>query len=247
MSPNTQNKEASEQTATVSTEKIYEIFPAIAKKYELFNAVSSMGFYKSWLKKIIRLCPLTAQSEMLDVAGGTGEVSFTACRLKPPAHIQLTDLVPEMLEVAKLHVEQGKACGVPIDFDVVDAQNIPYADNSYDVVTMAYGIRNMPDRARALSEIYRVLKPGGTMVCLEFSTPTTGILRALYQFYLTHMIPFWGGLITGDREGFVYLRDSIQEFPDQKGYAKMLEAAGFTQVSWENCSGGITAIHTGVK
>ena len=152
-----------------------------------------------------------------------------------------------MLEVAKTHYDEGAGCGVPIDFDVVDAQNIPYPDNSYDIVTMAYGIRNMPDRGRALSEIIRVLKPGGTLVCLEFSTPPNPIWRALYNFYLKHMIPFWGGIITGDKEGFVYLSRSIKAFPDQKSYAAMLEDAGFHNVSWKNFTGGIAAVHTAVK
>jgi len=233
--------------AESQTDRVYEIFPAIAKKYERFNAVSSMGLYRSWLRTMVRLCPITGSTDLLDIAGGTGDVSFAAARMKRPRHIQLTDLVPEMLEVARGHVEHGAACGVPVDFDVVDAQAIPYGDDSYDVVTMAYGIRNMPDRARALGEVFRVLRPGGALVCLEFSTPTNALVRAFYRFYLDHLIPFLGKLVTGDKEGFVYLKDSIEAFPDQKAYAAMLEAAGFQDVSWVNCSGGITAVHTGVK
>ena len=105
----------------------------------------------------------------------------------------------------------------------------------------------MPDRNRALSEIHRVLKPGGTLVCLEFSTPPNPVWRALYGFYLKHMIPFWGGLITGDKEGFVYLSKSIKAFPDQTTFAGMLEDAGFHDVAWRNFTGGIAAVHTAVK
>ena len=245
MSTDTAAEKAPETEAT--TQRIYDIFPAIAKKYELFNAVSSLGLYKRWLRTMIGLCPITEETDLLDITGGTGEVSFAAACRKQPRHIQLTDLVPEMLEVARSHVEQGAACGVPVDFEVVDAQAIPYGDNSYDVVTMVYGILNMPDRARALAEIFRVLKPGGTLVCLEFSTPTNALLRVFHSFYLSYLIPFLGKLITGDKEGFVYLKDSIKAFPDQKAYAAMLEAAGFHEVKWVNCSGGITAVHTGVK
>ena len=233
--------------AEISSQRVYEIFSAIAKKYERFNAVSSLGAYRSWLKSMVACAPITDTSSILDIAGGTGDVSFTIARSHRPAHIQLTDLVPEMLEVAKKHCEDGAACGVPIDFDVVDAQDIPYADNSYDIVTMAYGIRNMPDRERALREMHRVLKPGGTLVCLEFSTPPNGLWRALYGFYLKHMIPFWGGLITGDKGGFVYLSRSIKAFPDQQTFATMLEAAGFCNVNWKNLTGGIAAVHTAVK
>ena len=141
----------------------------------------------------------------------------------------------------------GAADGVPVDFEVVDAQEIPYADASYDAITMAYGIRNMPDRPRALSEMYRVLKPGGSLVCLEFSTPPNAVWRALYNFYLKHLIPFWGGLITGDRDGFVYLSKSIKAFPNQQGLARMMEDAGFTDVTWKNYTGGIAAVHVAKK
>ena len=112
---------------------------------------------------------------------------------------------------------------------------------------MAYGIRNMPDRPRALSEMYRVLKPGGSLVCLEFSTPPNAVWRALYNFYLKHLIPFWGGLITGDRDGFVYLSKSIKAFPNQQGLARMMEDAGFTDVAWKNYTGGIAAVHVAKK
>ena len=152
-----------------------------------------------------------------------------------------------MLDVARAHYSEGASCGVPVDFDEVDAQNIPYDDASYDVITMAYGIRNMPDRPRALAEMFRVLKPGGALVCLEFSTPPNRAWRALYGFYLKHLIPFWGGLITGDREGFVYLGNSIRAFPNQENLAQMMREAGFCDVTWKNYTGGIAAVHVAEK
>ena len=193
-----------EAPAEISSERVKDIFSSIAKKYERFNAVSSFGAYKSWLAGMMRQAPIEPTDDVLDIAGGTGDVTFTVARAKHPRHIQCTDLVNEMLDVARAHYADGAACGVPVDFEVVDAQNIPYADASYDALTMAYGIRNMPDRPRALSEMFRVLKPGGHLVCLEFSTPPNAVWRALYNFYLKHLIPFWGGLITGDKAGFVY-------------------------------------------
>ena len=189
----------------LSSERVKEIFSTISKKYERFNAVSSFGAYKLWLADVVKKAPITPESDVLDIAGGTGDVAFAIARGKHPKHIQCTDLVNDMLDVARAHYAEGAADGVPVDFEVVDAQNIPYADNSYDVITVAYGLRNMPQREKALSEMYRVLKPGGTLVCLEFSQPANPAWHAMYDFYLTHMIPFWGGLITGDRDGFVKL------------------------------------------
>ena len=233
--------------AELSTARVKSIFSSIAKKYERFNAISSFGAYRRWLVGMMRQAPIAPTDDVLDIAGGTGDVSRYVARFKHPAHIQCTDLVPEMLEVARAHLAHGDFGTTPIDFDVVDAQDIPYPDASYDVVTMAYGIRNMPDRPRALSEMFRVLKPGGALVCLEFSTPPNPVWRALYHFYLAHLIPFWGGLITGNRDGFVYLARSIRAFPDQQGLAAMMRAAGFTDVTWENYTGGIAAVHVAKK
>lgn len=236
-----------EAPAEISSERVKDIFSAIAKKYERFNAVSSFGAYKAWLAGMMKQASISPDADVLDVAGGTGDVTFTVARAKHPAHIQCTDLVPEMLDVARMHYADGKADGVPVDFEVVDAQDIPYADASYDVVTMVYGIRNMPDRPRALAEMFRVLKPGGSLVCLEFSTPPNPLWRSLYNFYLKHLIPFWGGLITGDREGFVYLARSIKVFPDQQGLANLMESVGFRNVTWKNYTGGIAAVHVAKK
>ena len=231
----------------LSSERVKEIFSTISKKYERFNAVSSFGAYKLWLADVVKKAPITPESDVLDIAGGTGDVAFAIARGKHPKHIQCTDLVNDMLDVARAHYAEGAADGVPVDFEVVDAQSIPYADNSYDVITVAYGLRNMPQREKALSEMYRVLKPGGTLVCLEFSQPANPAWHAMYDFYLTHMIPFWGGLITGDRDGFVYLQSSIKAFPDQRAFAKMFEDAGFHDVSWTDHTGGIAAVHVAHK
>lgn len=236
-----------EAPADISSERVKSIFSAIATKYERFNAISSFGTYKAWLHGMMRQAPIGPDDVVLDIAGGTGDVTFAVAKSKHPQAICCTDLVPEMLEVAKGHMADGASAGVPVTFEVVDAQDIPYEDESYDVVTMAYGIRNMPDRPQALKEMYRVLKPGGSLVCLEFSTPSNGLWRSLYHFYLRHLIPFWGGLITGDREGFVYLSQSIKAFPDQEGLAKLMREAGFEEVTWKNYTGGIAAVHVAKK
>ncbi len=236
-----------EAAPELSSERVKHIFATIAKKYERFNAISSFGSYKLWLAGMMKQADIQPTDDVIDIAGGTGDVAFTVARAKHPAHIQCTDLVDEMLDVARAHRSCGAGGDVPMDFEVVDAQEIPYESESYDALTMAYGIRNMPKRQQALSEMYRVLKPGGSFTCLEFSTPPNPVWRGLYHFYLKHLIPFWGGLITGDRDGFVYLSRSIKAFPDQRQFAAMLEEAGFTDVQWKNYTGGIAAVHTARK
>lgn len=231
----------------LSSERVKSIFSAIAKRYERFNAFSSFGAYKRWLAGMMRQAPISTEDDVLDIAGGTGDVTFAVARSKRPAHIQCTDLVPEMLEVARSHYAEGASGDVPVSFEVVDAQDIPYGDAAYDCITMAYGLRNMPQRERALSEMFRVLKPGGALVCLDFSTPPNKIWRALYSFYLRHMIPLWGSIITGKRDGFVYLAKSIRAFPDQAGVARLMENAGFVDVAWKNYTGGIAAVHVARK
>ena len=236
-----------EAPAELSSERVKGIFSAIATKYERFNALSSFGAYQLWLAGMMRQAAIGPDDDVIDIAGGTGDVAFACARAKAPRHIQCTDLVPEMLAVARAHYADGAAGAVPVDFETVDAQDIPYPDASYDALTMAYGIRNMPERERALAEMFRVLRPGGTFTCLEFSTPPNRLWRALYHFYLRHLIPFWGGLVTGAREGFVYLSRSIKAFPDQEAFAAMLRDAGFVDVTWRNYTGGIAAVHTARK
>ena len=240
-----------EAPAEISTARVKAIFASIAPTYDRFNAISSFGAYRAWLAGMMRQAAaagaITSASEVLDVAGGTGEVTFTVAHAFHPAHIELTDLVPEMLDVAKDLYAKGLSDGVPVDFCVVDAQDMPFEDESYPVVTMAYGIRNMPNREQALSEVFRVLKPGGTFVCLEFSTPPNAVWRGLYRFYLMHILPLVGKVVCGDRSGFDYLAKSIRAFPAQEAFAGMLRDAGFEDVTWKNYTGGIAAVHVARK
>ena len=236
-----------EAPAEISSERVKDIFSSIAKKYERFNAVSSFGAYKAWLAGMMRQAPIKADADVLDIAGGTGDVTFTVARAKHPRHIQCTDLVNEMLDVARAHYADGAADGVPVDFEVVDAQDIPYADASYDTVTMAYGIRNMPDRPRALAEMFRVLKPGGRIVILEFSTPTFAPFGAVYKNYIMKAIPPIARAISSNPESYEYLAESIIAWPNQQELAQKFKEAGFTSVQYRNLTGGIVAIHRGFK
>ena len=246
--------EASVDTATgrgaearYSSDRARSIFARIARRYDLFNALSSFGIYRFWLSTLVSEAEAGPSTEMLDLAAGTGDVTFAICRKTPPAHVVTTDFCKEMLDVARERYARGASHGVPCTFLEVDAQDTPFDDGTFDLVTCAYGIRNMPERMRALSEAYRVLKPGGRYVILEFSTPPFAPWRKLYQVYLKYVIPAIGWLLTGDREGFVYLGDSIRAFPDQDTLARALEQVGFKEVSYRNRTGGIVAVHTAVK
>ncbi|MCC6108559.1 MAG: ubiquinone/menaquinone biosynthesis methyltransferase [Denitrobacterium sp.] len=236
-----------EAPAELSEQRVLGIFTEIADQYEQFNHASSFGQDRHWLDRVVEIAPVTERSRVLDVAGGTGEVTFALCRAYHPEHIILSDYTPGMLEVAKQRIARGDARGVDVETKVVDGQNMPFADASFDVVTMAYGIRNMPDRMACLREIYRVLEPGGTAIILEFSTPPRPAERAFYNAYLRWGIPAWGEHFTGKRDDFVYLAQSIKAFPGPDQFCDMLRRAGFSDPAFERKSFGAVAIYTASK
>ena len=223
------------------------IFSKIADSYGAFNAVSSLGIYKSWLKVLAQTAACTPAERVLDVAGGTGDVTFELCRRCPPAFVEVSDFTPAMLRVAEERASKGASRGVPLAFTEADAMNLPYGDASFDVLTMAYGLRNFSDRAKAMREAVRVLKPGGRAVILEFGTPPNPAWRGIYNVYRDRVVPLVGGVIAGDRKGFEYLARSIGEFPRQDVIAQELHDAGFDQVSYRDCTGGIAAVYLAKK
>jgi demethylmenaquinone methyltransferase/2-methoxy-6-polyprenyl-1,4-benzoquinol methylase len=223
------------------------IFSKIAGTYDAFNTVSSLGIFRTWLKRLAATAACTPREHVLDVAAGTGDVTFELCRRCPPASVEVSDFTPAMLDVARERAAKGAARGVPLGYQVADAMDLPYADGRFDVLTMAYGLRNFSDRGRAMREALRVLKPGGRAVILEFGTPPNPAWRACYNLYRDHVVPLVGGLVSKDRDGFVYLARSISEFPPQKAIVAELEAAGFAQVTYHDCTGGIAAIYLAHK
>jgi demethylmenaquinone methyltransferase/2-methoxy-6-polyprenyl-1,4-benzoquinol methylase len=229
-----------------TTERVRGIFSGIAHRYDTFNALASLGIDRGWRRKLVRACQLTPESRVVDLCAGTGDVSLAIARQAAPAQVMVTDFTPEMLEIARRKGTDYDG-RTRLEFQLADAQALPFQDGSFDVATVAFGVRNLPERERNFSEVLRVLKPGGRYVILEFSRPTFAPWRGLYHFYLRVAIPTIGGLLTGDRASFVYLNDSIRRFPDQPTLAEELHAAGFSAVSWKNLTGGVVALHTAVK
>lgn len=231
---------------TPTTEKVQAIFQDLAPDYDRFNKLSSLGIDRLWRRATVKLARLNRNSRVLDLAAGTGDLTMALANLGAPASVMVTDFVPEMLDVAR-EKAAGYAGDTKIDFATADAQDLPFSDAAFDVVTIAFGVRNLPDRSANFREVFRVLRPGGRYVVLEMSRPPFAPFRALYHFYLHTVIPTLGGLLTGNRAPFEYLRDSILGFPGQVALAGELHKAGFGEVTWRNLSGGIVAVHVAVK
>jgi demethylmenaquinone methyltransferase/2-methoxy-6-polyprenyl-1,4-benzoquinol methylase len=230
-----------------TTERVRGIFAGIAGRYDLFNKLSSLGIDRSWRRRTVEAARLKAEMRVLDLCSGTGDLALALSRQGCAESVVATDFTPEMLAVAEEKARQQSSNATSVTFELADAQSLPFPDESFDVVTVAFGVRNLPDRPANFREVLRVLKPGGRYVICEFSRPTFAPWRWLYHVYLRFVIPAIGGALTHDRASFVYLNDSIRRFPRQPALAAELRAAGFRAVSWKNLTGGIVALHVAVK
>lgn len=247
MTPSDEMSESTPAPGEATTERVRGIFGRIADSYDTFNLLSSLGIDRVWRRATVKAAHLTTGIRALDLCAGTGDLAIALARTDLPREVVGTDFAPEMLAVAERKVA-GWTGHTKISFSVADAQALPFPDSSFDVVTVAFGVRNLPDRAANFREVHRVLKPGGRYIVLEFSRPPLGAWRGLYHFYLRNVIPTLGGALSGgDRESFQYLNDSILRFPDQPTLAAELRAAGFTAIDWTNLTGGIVAVHSAVK
>jgi demethylmenaquinone methyltransferase/2-methoxy-6-polyprenyl-1,4-benzoquinol methylase len=220
------------------------MFARIAGRYDLLNHLLSGNVDKRWRRLVARtLQPELSGARVLDVACGTGDLSLVLASAGAGAVVGL-DFCRPMLEVARRKsAEDGRA----IPFVEGDAMRLPFEDESFDVVTIAFGLRNLSGVAEGLGELLRVLRPGGRAAVLEFSTPVVPGFRALFGFYFTRVLPFIGGVVSGERGAYEYLPDSVSRFPDQKRLAELMSGAGFEEVSYRNLTGGIAALHTGAR
>lgn len=225
--------------------QVQAMFTGIAGKYDLLNHVLSGGVDFYWWWRMARRSGARAGLRYLDVAAGTGDSSVALA--KRGAEVVSTDFTHAMLRLGpEKFRRKGLQDRVWASSDA-DAQALPFRDGAFDGLTICYGIRNVEDRARAYAEFLRVLRPGGRLTILEFSTPVVPGLRQFYDWYSMKVLPRIGGWISGDPGAYTYLPESIRTFPDQRRLAAELEAAGFASVEWTNLTGGIVALHTGVK
>ena len=220
------------------------IFSRVARRYDLMNDLMSGGLHRLWKNTLVDDLRPRNGFDYVDVAGGTGDIAFRIRRRARDARITVCDINPEMLAVGRDRaVNRGIVAG--IDWVTADAESLPLADGAADAVTIAFGLRNVTNRDRALAEMRRVLKPGGRFLCMEFSRVAVPLLGQVYDRYSFHVVPWIGQIVTRDRDAYRYLVESIRRFPPQEELATLMRATGFERVSFRNLSGGIVAIHSG--
>lgn len=225
---------------------VHGVFTNVASKYDIMNDVMSVGIHRVWKDAMMDwLAPRPGQ-RLLDVAGGTGDISFRFLDRAPQASAVVLDMTESMLVEGRKRAEAGNLAE-KLNWVVGDAMALPFQDNSFDRYTISFGIRNVTRIPDALSEAYRVLKPGGRLMVLEFSQLPNDAMQKLYDLYSFNVIPRMGKLIADDAESYQYLVESIRKFPDQDSFATMIQTAGFENVKYRNLSLGIAAIHSGWK
>lgn len=225
---------------------VHGVFTRVANRYDVMNDLMSVGIHRLWKDAMMDwLAPRPGQ-RLLDVAGGTGDIAFRFMARAKSGHATVCDLTESMLIEGRKRAEAENLAD-SLDWIVGDAMALPFPDNSFDVYTISFGIRNVTRIADALSEAYRVLKPGGRLMVLEFSQLPNPALQWAYDRYSFNVIPLMGQIVANDRESYQYLVESIRKFPDQDRFAAMISDAGFEQVKYRNLSLGIAALHSGWK
>tara|TARA_B100000787_G_scaffold92732_1_gene68489 strand:- start:135 stop:887 length:753 start_codon:yes stop_codon:yes gene_type:complete len=226
--------------------KVQNVFTSVASKYDIMNDVMSMGIHRIWKEAMMDwLAPRHGQ-KLLDVAGGTGDISFKFLKRSGSGHATVLDITENMLIEGRRRAEPDQILD-SLDWIVGDAMFLPFADNSFDVYTISFGIRNVTQPQEALNEAFRVLRPGGRLMVLEFSQIPVPLAQKAYDLYSFNVIPTMGKLITNDRSSYQYLVESIRKFPDQETFISMLQQAGFENTGYRNLSLGIAALHSGWK
>lgn len=223
------------------------VFHSVAAKYDVMNDLMSAGIHRLWKRFTIELSGVRPGNRVLDIAGGTGDLAAKFSRIVgPTGHVVLADINASMLNVGRDKlIDNGIASN--IDYVQANAECLPFPDNYFDCVTIAFGLRNVTDKDAALRSMLRVLKPGGRLLVLEFSKPKSELLGKAYDLYSFRVLPLMGKLVANDSESYRYLAESIRMHPDQETLKGMMETAGFARAEFYNMTGGVVALHRGIK
>lgn len=227
--------------------KVADVFHSVADKYDLMNDLMSAGVHRLWKKHTINSSGAKRGDTILDLAGGTGDLAAKFSRIVgSQGKVTLSDINESMLENGRRRLTDMGIVG-NMDYVLADAQDLPFPDNHFNIVTMAFGLRNVTDKDAALRSIFRTLKPGGKLMVLEFSKPVLPGLGTIYDQYSFKLLPFIGKVVANDAESYKYLAESIRMHPDQETLKLMMDDAGFERTAYHNMTGGIVALHTGYK
>ncbi|MFO1106991.1 MAG: bifunctional demethylmenaquinone methyltransferase/2-methoxy-6-polyprenyl-1,4-benzoquinol methylase UbiE [Amaricoccus sp.] len=227
--------------------RVHGVFTSVAARYDLMNDAMSLGIHRLWKDAALDWLAPRPGMRLLDVAGGTGDIAFRFLdRVRGDGQATVLDMTESMLVAGRSRAQAGAYAG-RIDWVVGDAMALPFGSNAFDAYTISFGIRNVTRIEAALAEAYRVLRPGGRLMVLEFSRVPNDALRRLYDLYSFNVIPPLGQAVVGDRASYQYLVESIRRFPDQERFAAMIAEAGFGLVKYRNLSLGIAALHSGWK
>ena len=227
--------------------QVAQVFHSVAGKYDLMNDLMSMGIHRLWKRFTIELSGVRPGHQVLDIAGGTGDLTMKFSDLVGPSgKVVLADINASMLQVGRSRLTDRGYAG-NIEYVQADAEHLPFPDNSFQAVSIAFGLRNVTDKDQALRDMARVLKPGGKLMVLEFSKPVNGLLSKAYDQYSFRLLPQMGRLVANDADSYRYLAESIRMHPDQETLKGMMETAGLERVEYTNLTGGIVALHRGIK
>ncbi len=228
-------------------DRVADVFHSVAGRYDLMNDILSGGVHRLWKRFTIELSGVRTGNKVLDIAGGTGDLSYKFSRIVgPEGLVVLADINESMLRVGRDRLTDRGVSGNLV-VSQADAQYLPFPDNTFDCITIAFGLRNVTDKDLALRSMLRVLKPGGRLLVLEFSKPKSELLGKIYDTYSFKLLPMIGKVVTNDADSYAYLAESIRMHPDQKTLKAMMEEAGFANCDFHNLTGGIVALHKGIK
>lgn len=242
--PNSDNKEIDDRK---KANLILGYFNSVAQNYDMMNTLLSFGIHHIWKRIAVRMLELNREDRVLDVCGGTGDLAILAAgAVSSAGHVTLYDFSSAMINAGRLK-KNNSSIRKRVQYIQGDAQQISFQDESFGAVMIGFGIRNVIDMKKAFKEMYRVLKPGGKMMCLEFSRPTSPLFRMLYDYYSFYIIPFLGKAITGSVQAYTHLPESIRTFPSPDELTDILNNIGFLHVTHKKLTNGIAVIHLAKK